>query len=70
MFTTISKAGLGMYIVLAIAVLHALGFGLDAGTTTEAVLAILNGVGAILWIVGQFLREDLGWGIFRKQDNE
>jgi hypothetical protein len=67
MFTSISKAGLGMYITVIVGFLHAVGVDFDGGTLTEAVFAILEGIGAILWIVGQLFRKDLSWGIFRKQ---
>lgn len=67
MFATISKAGLGMYITVVASILRSLGLDLDEGTATEAVLAIVQGIGALLWLIGQVLRKDLSWGIFRKQ---
>lgn len=67
MFTKISKAGIGMYVVVITSTLTYFGFNLDSGIATEAVLAILNGVGGILWIIGQFMRKDISFGIFRKE---
>ena len=68
MFTTISKAGIGMYIEIAASLLNYLGLDFDEGLLTEAVLAILTGIGAVIWVIGQLLRRDLSWGIFRKTE--
>ena len=69
MFTTISKGGIGMYIVVAASALKFAGLDLDEGDLTEAIFAVLQGAGAVVWIIGQLLRKDLSWGIFRKSDN-
>ena len=65
-FSNLSKGGIGMYIVVSAAILQVAGLDLDSGQLTEAVLAVANGIGAVLWIVGQILRKDLSWGLFRK----
>jgi len=67
MFTTISKAGVGMYIAIVATLLRTFGLDLDEGIFTEAIIAILQGIGAVLWIIGQFTRKDLSWGVFRKE---
>ena len=64
-FSKLSKAGIGMYVVVATSLLQALGLDLDSGQLTEAVLAIAEGAGALLWIAGQALRKDLSWGLLR-----
>lgn len=71
MFTNISKAGLGMYAVI-VAQLFQFFTGRIIGTDvlTEAIYAILMGAGAILWILGQVMRKDLSWGIFRTQKGQ
>ena len=66
MFTTVSKAGVGMYVTVATMIFSSLGWDFDEGTLTEVVVAILNAAGAVLWIAGQFARKDMSWGIFRK----
>lgn len=68
MFTNISKAGLGMYVLLLVNLLAAIGINFDANELTEAIYLILNGIGAFLWLLGQMLRKDLYWGIFRKNE--
>lgn len=65
MFVSTSKAGIGMYAVIIVSFLNFLGLDLDEGTLTEAIYAILAGVGAVLWVVGQVMRRDLRFGIFR-----
>jgi uncharacterized membrane protein len=68
MFTKVSKAGLGMYIVVITNVIgYLLGVNLDVNTTTDAVFYILNAIGAVLWLIGQLSRKDLNFGIFRKE---
>lgn len=66
MFTNVSRAGIGLYITVIVGFLRYWGLDLDDGQLTEAVFVVLQGIGAVLWIVGQLLRRDLMWGIFRK----
>jgi len=66
MFVKVSKAGIGMYVVVAAQILKLLGYQFDVPQLTEAIYSILVGIGAVLWIAGQFLRKDLRFGIFRK----
>ena len=69
MFTNLSKAGFGMYIAVAATILKTLGLDLDEGNLTEAIFAVVQGAGALVWIIGQLMRKDLSWGVFRKPDN-
>jgi uncharacterized membrane protein len=69
MFANISKAGLGMYIVVLTQLIsYIFGINLDVNTTTDAVFTVIQAIGAILWVVGQLTRQDLSWGIFRKNE--
>lgn len=71
MFTTISKAGLGMYVTIIIYVINYFwGIKLDYETMLEGLFILLQAVGVILWMVGQFTRKDLKYGIFRKNERE
>lgn len=67
MFTTISKAGIGLYTVVVVNLLRLVGVEIEEGTLTEAIYYVLNAFGAILFVIGQVSRKDLSWGIFRKQ---
>ena len=66
-FSNLSKAGVGMYVVVIASILQVLGLNLGSERLTEAVLIAIDGAGAVLWIAGQILRKDLSWGLFRKQ---
>lgn len=71
MFTTISKAGLGMYVFVAISIIKELfGIELDYNLTLDGVFTLFQAVGFILWLVGQSTRKDLKYGIFRKNGKE
>ena len=71
MFTSISGAGLGMYItLLAGLVSYIFKIDLDQGTLTEAVYNVIMAIGGIIWFIGQIKRKDLNWGIFRTQKGE
>lgn len=71
MFTTISKAGLGMYVVVAISIVKVLfGIELDYNLTLDGIFTLFQAVGFIFWLIGQFTRKDLEYGIFRKNERE
>lgn len=64
--TSISKAGLGQYVLLIEAVLAMFGVNLPDGSVLEALNGLVVFLALVLAIVGQFTRKDLSLGIFRK----
>jgi amino acid permease len=62
----VSKAGVGMYVTLIMAVLQILGVDIDEGTVTEVIMAGITVVSAIVWIYGQLSRSDLVLGLMRR----
>jgi hypothetical protein len=61
----ISKAGVGMYATMIVALLHLIGVDVDEGMITEAVLAFATLISFGIWVYGQFDRKDLKFGLFR-----
>lgn len=64
--TSISKAGLGQYVLLTEAVLAMFGVNLPDGSVLEALNGLVIFLALVLTIIGQFTRKDLSLGIFRK----
>jgi len=62
----VSKAGVGMYVTLIMALLQILGVDIDEGTVTEVIMAGITVVSAIVWIYGQLSRSDLVLGLMRR----
>jgi hypothetical protein len=61
----ISKAGVGMYATMIVALLHIIGLDVDEGMITEAILAFATLISFGVWIYGQVARTDLKFGLFR-----
>ncbi len=68
MFKTYSAAGLGMYIALATTVIQALNLSITQTQAEALVVAVANIISIILWVYGQFRRQDLVAGIKRRKD--
>lgn len=67
MFTTTSMTGWGVAIVTILnAILPALGIEFEEGALTSVMESLLNIIGFIMMIVGQYRRGDLKFGLVRK----
>jgi hypothetical protein len=62
----VSKAGVGMYATMIVALLHIVGIDADEGTVTEVIMAGVTLITFSVWVWGQLSREDLKFGLFRK----
>jgi uncharacterized membrane protein YfcA len=63
----ISKAGVGMYATMVVALLHIIGVDVDEGVVTEVLLALATIATFSVWAYGQFARKDLKYGIIREE---
>jgi hypothetical protein len=47
-----------------------IGIDVDAGVVTEFIVNIMGAGAFIMWLYGQFRRDDLIWGLWRKEPKE
>lgn len=66
MFTNYSMAGAGAAASVVLFVLRYFGLDVDEGMVTEGMLSLMQAIAFIVWLVGQFRREDLRYGLLRK----
>lgn len=66
MFQTISRTGLGLYAYLILSVVQLLGFEVSETQIEEVVLAGATVVSFALALWGQYKRDDLDGGLWRK----
>lgn len=66
MFANVSMTGVGAIITVLQGALTLLGIEVAEGAVASAVNGIIQAVGIILLIIGQFRRKDLKFGMVRK----
>jgi len=70
MFKYVSFTGTGLVILILSVVAEILGIDLDEKQKTEIANAFMIIFAFAMTVVGQLLREDLKWGLFRKKPLE
>lgn len=70
MFSKYSFAGVGWLVALIGLVVNYFGLDLDEAAITELAIAFVTVFGFVQALLGQLLREDLDWGLFRKEPLE
>lgn len=66
MFTNVSMAGSGLFVVIIASVLNAFGITPEPGTIEHVVASLVVIGGWLAIIFGQLRRKDLKLGLFRK----
>lgn len=67
MFKTVSKGGVGTIGLFISFALVLIGVDVEQTQIDEVALAVFNVVSFIMIVIGQIDRDDLAWGLFRKQ---
>lgn len=62
----LSMAGVGMYVSVITVLLNLFGITADPGSIEAAVSAAITLFGFAIWIIGQFRRKDLKYGLLHK----
>lgn len=70
MFKTVSKGGVGTIGLFISFALVLLGVDVEQTQIDEIALAAFNVMSFIMVVVGQIDRDDLAWGVFRKEPRD